>query len=102
MLGILFMAQQKNLEDIAALVAESDDLQSKAAARRTVKMVFDIILSELKVKGAVNIAGLGKFITKEVPERTHRSPANGQSVVKPAHTRVVFKVSKANKNLVTA
>lgn len=64
----------------------------------------EVILETLKndVDEKITIAPLGSFKTKNVPERTGKvmmGASKGETWVKPAHTEIVFKVSKTVKTL---
>ena len=85
-------------QNIINRVAESNDLASKAAAKRTINMFLDIIAEELLAGNKVAISKFGRFSTKSIPARTHRIPGTTTTVDKPAHTAVKFKASKALKN----
>lgn len=41
------------------------------------------------------LQGFGSFQTKSVPTREHRNPKTGGKVIVSAHTKLVFKASKA-------
>ena len=84
-------------QDIINRVTESNDLASKAAAKRTINMFLDIITEELLAGNNVAISQFGRFSTRAVPTRTHRVPGTTRTINKPAHTAVKFKASKALK-----
>lgn len=85
-------------QEIINRVAESNDLASKAAAKRTINMFLDIITEELLAGNKVAISQFGRLSTRAVPARTHRIPGTTMTVNKPAYTAVKFKASKALKS----
>lgn len=69
-------------------------------ATKAVEVVFDTLADKLKEKENVFILGFGTFKIKRVEERTGRNPKTGQSLVIPAHDKVVFMPSTSIKGAV--
>lgn len=82
-------------QSIIDRVAESNDLKTKAAARRTVNLFLDIITEELMAGNKVAISQFGRFSTRAVPAKTHPVPNTNRTVNKPAHTVAKFRASNA-------
>lgn len=74
------------------------------ADKKTVSAVLDAltqtITSEVSQGGAVQLAGLGKFMCRERPERMVRNPATGEQMKKPADRVVKVTIAKALKDSV--
>lgn len=89
---------------LAAKVAERTGL-TKKQANEVVDVVFDIITEVLTKKRnaePVNIAGFGKFVVKERPERVVRNPRTGETVKKPATRIPAFRPAKQLKEAVAS
>jgi DNA-binding protein HU-beta len=73
---------------------------TKVAAEEIVNGLIDAIVSTLKKKGEVSIAGLGIFSTKDRAARMARNPKTGEQVKVPATTVPKFRAAKALKDAV--
>lgn len=77
-------------KELAEKVANKFDGITKDEVNVIIREAFNIIKDELADGGEFQIAGMGKFFTKEVPAKTYF----GEYEV-PAHKSVRFKTSKA-------
>jgi len=67
-------------EMAAAILAETNDLDSKAAAARCVDAVFGIIKAEVKEFGEFRMHGFGTFKKKTRAARKGRNPHTGEEI----------------------
>lgn len=74
-------------------VSEELDL-SKKMANKAFFSIFEMIKNELlecrEKQGKVVVHGFGSFCWRKVKERNGRNPKTGESIVIPAHDRLVF------------
>lgn len=73
---------------------------TKVAAEEIVNGLIEAIVSTLKKKGEVSIAGLGIFSTKDRAARMARNPKTGEQVKVAATTVPKFRAAKALKDAV--
>lgn len=73
--------------------------QTRTDAAAVSDAVFTVIADQVCNDDTVNIPGFGIFTSKERPAHIGRNPATGESVEIPAKRVVVFKPSKALKDL---
>jgi len=85
-----------------AIYEHSDDLASKASAKRVVAAVFQEMFHELGRKGEVSIGGFGKFTTKYRKEREGRNPINGEQITIKARYVPHFKPASVLKDAVNS
>lgn len=80
----------------AQLVVETASATNltKAEVREVLDAAIQTISDVLNNGEEVTLGALGKFVTKDKPERTARNPKTGASIQVPAKTVVDFKVSK--------
>lgn len=88
-----------NKVELATAVATKADIQNKEAVR-AVDAVFEIITEALASGDFVNVAGFGKFDTKETAARKGRNPQTGAELEIAAGKKISFKVAKALKDSV--
>lgn len=73
--------------------------QTRTNVMAVTDAVFTVIADQVCNDDTVNIPGFGIFAAKERPAHTGRNPATGETVEIPAKRVVVFKPSKALKDL---
>lgn len=74
--------------------------KSKDFSDDFIKDVFAEIEEGLKKDEHVSITGMGIFKNKKVPKRQMFNPQTGESFLKEAHKRVVFKPEKSLRKIV--
>ena len=72
---------------------------TKKHAEEALAAVLESIKEGVKESGKVQIIGFGTFATKTREARTGRNPKTGEKLHIPARLRVVFKPSKAFREL---
>lgn len=87
--------------DFARRVAARMDASNDAAGK-AIDAVTGAITDSLMAGEKVNITGFGVFETRDVGERTARSPVTKETVTVPAHKRAAFKPGKSLKDAVKA
>jgi DNA-binding protein HU-beta len=91
--------QKIRFEQILNSVVEKNSI-SKTFARTLIHELTQLIQEGLLKDSVVNLAGFGIFRLHDVPERTGRNVQNGQSIVIPAHRKVLFKPEKHIRELI--
>ena len=94
------MSNQITTEELIQRVAESNDIATKTAGRRIIKLFVSTIIDEIAAGNTVRIAGLGKFTKSLKPARTYRNPANGASIAKPSKHVPKFKAFNSFKTII--
>ena len=90
-----------NTNDLADKVAASTNM-TKADARKAVDAVFDTLAATLASKEEVSIAGFGKFVSKDTPERDGRNPTTGETIKIKAGVKASFSAAKGLKDRIAA
>ena len=83
-----------------ALVAESEDIETKVVATRIIDSLFNVIKNTLVSKDIVDISNFGKFATKEQPSRTGLIPGKQKKYTTKPCTVPTFKFSSKLKETV--
>lgn len=88
-----------NKNDICEKLIERrpNDFKSKAACRRAVDGVFDLIQKEVADGGTVCISGFGTFLSRERAARKARNPRTGEAVSVEARRVPAWKSGKQFK-----
>lgn len=89
-----------NTNDLADLIAASDEKISKAQAKSLVDGVFKAITEAATRSEEISIPGFGKFKVQDKPARTGRNPSTGAAIEIAATKKVVFQPAKALKDAV--
>ncbi|MBT9473202.1 MAG: HU family DNA-binding protein [Phenylobacterium sp.] len=89
-----------NTNDLADLIAASDEKISKAQAKTLVDGVFKAITEAAARGEEISIPGFGKFKVQDKPARTGRNPSTGAAIEIAATKKVVFQPAKALKDAV--
>ena len=85
----------------AILKDKHNDIETKAAAERSIKTVLDNITTGIKKDGTVQLIGFGTFQIKKRSARKGRNPATGEEIKIKASKSVGFKPSSALKEVAT-
>lgn len=88
-------------KDLVRAIAEITGGTQKDA-KMHLDATLEAIVRGLREEGSVELKGFGKFVTKEVEERTAKNPKTGEDVLVPAHRKVSAKLSPAVKAQVNA
>lgn len=89
-----------NTNDLADLIAASDEKITKAQAKTLVDGVFKAITEAATRSEEISIPGFGKFKVQDKPARTGRNPSTGAAIEIAATKKVVFQPAKALKDAV--
>lgn len=89
-----------NTNDLADLIAASDEKISKAQAKTLVDGVFKAITEAATRSEEISIPGFGKFKVQDKPARTGRNPSTGAAIEIAATKKVAFQPAKALKDAV--
>jgi DNA-binding protein HU-beta len=88
--------KEKSMNDFVAELAEKTGL-TKAETRKVLDAHAELITSELKSAGSVQLVGMGKFKLNDRAERQGRNPSTGEAITIPAAKVVRFSASKGFK-----
>lgn len=72
---------------------------TQVATRETIAALLDVVSQVMKDGDSITFQGFGTFLGVTKPERSCRSPHNGDTIVVPEHNAPVFKASKRLKDL---
>ena len=88
-----------NKTELVAAMAEQAGV-SKKDAEKTLKAFTDVVASELKNGGKIQLVGFGTFEVSERAAREGRNPQTGKSMKIAASKAPKFKAGKPLKDLV--
>jgi len=86
-------------QDFIKAVANSAGLSQDAVSKSLTSMI-EVVTSELKSGGEVNITGFGAFKISERAARNWVNPRTGESIKIPAMNSPVFRAGKTLKEAV--
>ena len=86
-----------NISELAKGVAQTTG-SSEADAKAAIAAVFEQIAGAAAKGDEVSIAGFGKFVVKDRPERQGRNPATGEPMTIAASKKVSFAPAKGLKD----
>lgn len=87
-------------KELISAIAEKTE-HTKKSVTEVLDALNDVIIESLQ-NGEQEVVlglGVGKFVVKDVAERTGRNPVTGESIVTPAHKAIKFKMSNTLKKL---
>jgi len=90
-----------NKVELIAAVAETAGL-SKKDAEKALKAFTEVVATELKNGGKVQVVGFGTFEVSERAEREGRNPQSGEVMKIAASKAPKFKAGKALKDMINA
>ncbi len=90
-----------NKMELVSAIAEQAGV-SKKDAEKTVKAFTDVVASELKKGGKVQLVGFGTFEVSERAAREGRNPQSGAVMQIAASKAPKFKAGKALKDMLNA
>ena len=88
-----------NKTELVAAMAEQAQI-SKKDAEAALKAFTDVVASELKANGKVQLVGFGTFEVAERKARSGRNPLTGETIKIKASKTPKFKPGKALKDAV--
>ncbi len=91
--------QQVKKADLVAEISEETGVDRKSVTS-VIDSLSTVLPRHMQQGNSVMIAGIGKFFTKERPERTVRNPATGETKQAPADRTVRMTIAKALKDSV--
>lgn len=89
--------KEKSAGELVSTLAETTGL-SKAKAKEVLDAHAELLISELKENGSVQLVGIGKLKLGERGERQGRNPATGEAITIKASKTVKFSGSKRLKD----
>ncbi len=89
--------KEKSAGELVSALAETTGL-SKAKAKEVLDVHAELLISELKENGSVQLVGIGKLKLGERGERQGRNPATGEAITIKASKTVKFSGSKRLKD----
>jgi DNA-binding protein HU-beta len=90
-------SKEKSLTELVGALAETTGL-SKDKAREVLDAHAELLISELKSNGSVQLAGIGKLKMGERAERQGRNPSTGEAITIKASKTVKFSGGKRFKD----
>ncbi len=90
-------SKEKSLNELVSALAETTGL-SKDKAREVLDAHAELLISELKSNGSVQLAGIGKLKMGERSERQGRNPSTGEAITIKASKTVKFSGGKRFKD----
>ena len=90
-----------NKTELVAAMAEQAQI-SKKDAEAALKAFTDVVASELKANGKVQLVGFGTFEVSERAAREGRNPQTGETMPIAASKAPKFKAGKALKDMINA
>jgi DNA-binding protein HU-beta len=89
--------KEKSAGELVSALAETTGL-SKAKAKEVLDAHAELLISELKENGSVQLVGIGKLKLGERSERQGRNPATGEVITIKASKTVKFSGGKRFKD----
>lgn len=90
-------SKEKSLTELVSSLAETTGL-TKAKAKEVLDAHAELLISELKETGSVQLAGIGKLKLGERAAREGRNPATGETIQIAASKTVKFSGGKKFKD----
>ena len=88
-----------NKTELVAAMAEQAQI-SKKDAEAALKAFTDVVASELRANGKVQLVGFGTFEVSERAAREGRNPQTGETMTIEASKAPKFKAGKALKDMI--
>lgn len=89
--------KEKSVNDLVGALAETTGI-TKAKAKEVLDAHAELLISELKETGSVQLAGIGKLKLGERAERQGRNPSTGEAITIKASKTVKFSGGKRFKD----
>ncbi len=89
--------KEKSLTELVSALAETTGI-TKAKAKEVLDAHAELLISELKDTGSVQLAGIGKLKLGQRAERQGRNPSTGEAITIKASKTVKFSGGKRFKD----
>jgi DNA-binding protein HU-beta len=89
--------KEKSLTELVGALAEKTGV-TKAQAREVLDAHAELLISELKANGSVQLAGIGKLKLGDRAERQGRNPSTGEAITIKASKTIKFSGGKRFKD----
>lgn len=89
--------KEKSLNELVSALADKTGI-TKAKAKEVMDAHAELLISELKENGSVQLAGIGKLKLGERAERQGRNPSTGEAITIKASKTVKFLGGKRFKD----
>ncbi|HXG82559.1 MAG TPA: HU family DNA-binding protein [Pyrinomonadaceae bacterium] len=89
--------KEKSLTELVGALAEKTGV-TKAQAREVLDAHAELLISELRANGSVQLAGIGKLKLGQRAERQGRNPSTGEAITIKASKTVKFSGGKRFKD----
>lgn len=89
--------KEKSLTELVSALAETTGI-TKAKAKEVLDAHAELLITELKETGSVQLAGIGKLKLGERAERQGRNPSTGEAITIKASKTVKFSGGKRFKD----
>ncbi len=89
--------KEKSLTELVSALADKTGI-TKAKAKEVLDAHAELLISELKETGSVQLAGIGKLKLGERAERQGRNPSTGEAITIKAAKTVKFSGGKRFKD----
>jgi DNA-binding protein HU-beta len=89
--------KEKSVNELISTLAETTGI-TKAKAKEVLDAHAELLISELKETGSVQLAGIGKLKLGERAERQGRNPSTGEAITIKASKTVKFSGGKRFKD----
>jgi DNA-binding protein HU-beta len=89
--------KEKSLNELIGALAETTGL-TRAKAKEVLDAHAELLVSELRANGSVQLAGIGKLKMGERAERQGRNPSTGEAITIKASKTVKFSGGKRFKD----
>ncbi len=89
--------KEKSMSELVSALAETTGL-SKAKAKEVLDAHAELLISELKTNGSVQLVGIGKLKLGQRAERQGRNPSTGEAITIKASKTVKFSGGKRFKD----
>ena len=90
-------SKEKSLNELVSVLAETTGI-TKANVREVLDAHAELLISELKETGSVQLAGIGKLKLGQRAERQGRNPSTGEAITIKASKTVKFSGGKRFKD----
>ncbi len=90
-------SKEKSLTELVGALAEKTGV-TKAQAREVLDAHAELLISELRENGSVQLAGIGKLKLGQRAERQGRNPSTGEAITIKASKTVKFSGGKRFKD----
>jgi len=87
------MTHDELINEVKTAADESGIKITKADVKNIIGLAITEIFSDLEIGGNYRIPGVGTLKTVDVPPRTARNPATGETIHVPAKRTVKFKIA---------